>query len=165
MSVQLHAADSYQKSYQKSYLPDAVNDVYAGMPFSEFKKLKKITEMEIDSAYASNYIKYTPTKLPANIVSLSYKFGMHDNYETTLPLPSSPLYEIDIAFSESVDMNVLTTKLFGTPKDVYKSTDQYHFYDKQWIIVTKDKLTLMIRQTNHYIMIAGVIKGTEWSND
>lgn len=162
---QLRATDGYQKSYQKAYLPDAVKDLYIGMPFSEFSGLKTVSGMETDSDYAYIYIKYTENKLPESVVSLYYKFDMNDDHKTMQPLPASPLYEIDIEFTEDIDMDALTEKLFGAPKDVYKSTDQYHFYDKQWFITTKDKLTLMIRQTDHYVMIAGIIKGTEWSND
>ena len=163
VSVQLYATDGYQKLYQKAHLPDAVKDLYIGMPFSEFSTLKTISGMETDSDYAYIYIKYTDNKLTENVVSLSYKFDMDEDHETMQPLPASPLYEMNIEFTEDVDMDALTEKLLGTPKDVYKSTDQFHFYDKQWIITTKDKLTLMIRQTGHNIMIAGVITGTEWS--
>lgn len=164
LAVFSFAGDGYKKINQQQYLPDAVKDFYIGMPFSEFVKLRDITKMDQDNSYSSTYLQYGDQTVPKGLVNIVYKFDS-DDPDATRPLAASPLYEIRLEFENGYDINGLTAKLYGPAKDIYKEGDDYHFYDKQWIVTTKDKLTLIIRQTGNYLMIAGVIKGTEWSTE
>jgi hypothetical protein len=127
-------------SGRRTYLPAALGEVVLGMPFVEFKKVRRIAKME-PTEESERRTVWTETPGPGDLTSVSYSFGAAGDL---------PLYQVAIEFAPGTDAALKGRDLFGAPND-----------DKGWTVQTPEGLTLKAFSFDHTLVVGAKVPGTD----
>jgi len=184
--------NKYNYAAQQKLLPSELGAIFMGMDINAFAKKIKITAAVVDDQFEELSLEVPFEK--GNISKLSVKFmgftseqkealikiekviekGDYGNVEKEVKRISVPalvaagkLYEISIFYKEGFDLKKYALDKYGKPDEMYKKGDAYHFFDMQWIKVSADNLSWLIRfhAETKVLQLAGRIPGSEWSLD
>lgn len=187
--VQAQPAVKYNYAAQKKLLPAELGAVYLGMDLKAFAQ-----KIKPDSAIANGDFEELRLELPfkkGNIEKVIVKFSglsieqkealirtvivkektEYGENETEVKrinvkklMAAGKLYEITVFYKKDYDLDKYVVTRYGKPNDVYKKGDDYHFFDKQWVKTSADKMLWLIRynEETKSLMLAGRIDGSEW---
>jgi hypothetical protein len=126
---------------QKKYLPKQFQDVYFGMNFTNFKKVKNVEDMKMDSVSGPR-IEYIETEVDKEISEVTYYFTKDKK---------NILYEIIIQYEPDFDLESLIEKLFGLS-----------ITDEEFLLNCGESYKMKAWTFESTLVIAAKIKGTEW---
>lgn len=183
----------YNYAAQQKLIPAELGAVFLGMDLKSFTQKIKLDSADIDDRFEEVRFEYIPFKKDP-IETLWVKFsGLSDEQKAALSqtvtvmaksdyndipyeretkrlLPfgvpaAGRLYEISLRFKEGFDLEKYAIARYGKSTDVYKKSDDYYFYDIQWVKKTADGLVWLIRyyKGTNSLKLAGRIPGSEWA--
>lgn len=136
------------------YLPAYLENVYMGMPLSDFSMIKDTLMMDVTDNVPDMWYGVREDVGDEGISEITYKFDKEENGVNM----ERPLYQVNIVFSNPDTENEFLQEKFGTP-DKVKSPAQ-----KEWTFKTNKNYSLIINQTNNEVQIISTMPGTEWES-
>lgn len=131
-----------QPRSQAQILLEQFQNLRLNMPYTEFAKLQKnLSERSDIMTFRVTYEEEKPNK---NIRHVIYYFDNQGNL---------PLYEIIIEYEEDFDLAKFLKTKYGTPNS-----------GKDWIYDSNEGFKIKVWTFDHKLVIAGIIKGTEWNS-
>lgn len=126
--------------YQQKYFPEHINQLYLGMPFHNFEKIKDIQKMEINSNFDFR-TEYTEVFSEGDIEEITYYFTKNE---------PEYLYEFILKFKSDFNLREYCRRMYGP------------FNDKdEWLFTVTKSLDIMIWTFDTTLVLAGKLPGTE----
>ncbi|MEZ4773178.1 MAG: hypothetical protein R3D00_08345 [Bacteroidia bacterium] len=130
--------------YQTRYLPAVVADLYLGMPMKAAIAAHPGMKFDSDDDFRKSYIETFDSDGLSNI---TYYFD--DNAEGSL-------YEFIIEYDNAEERDAVAAKYLGKPN--YED-------NTEWLYDSREGFNIHAWNYNSKLVIVGVIKGTEWSEE
>lgn len=134
------------------YLPNYLENVYIGMPLSDFSIIKDTIMLDVSSNVPDMWYGVREEVTDDGISEVYYKF---DKEEDGINI-DRPLYQIDLIFSDSLSESEFLRDKFGVPqKDLGSSEYEWKFH-------TNKNYKLFVKQKGIEVQIFAAMPGTEY---
>lgn len=185
------AKPKFSYAAQKKLIPADLGQVYLGMPLKDFAARIDVTKAEADDRYdwlelQVPFAKGNVTSLTVRVHGLSMeekaailhevkikkKYDDGEEYEADVKqikpgalFTKGFVYSMYVGFKKDLDLKKYLDTLYGKGTE-REASDQYHFYDTEWVKKTPDGLVTLIRAFHkegaRSLQLLGRIAGTEW---
>jgi len=127
---------------QMKLLPAQFSKLYLGMPLDRFSKIKNLNKLTRSTIMSFRDV-YEETPHDKHIKEVTYYFDKDNNM---------PLYELIIEYKPDFDLASFITDKYGSPNS-----------GEEWLFDSGEGFKIRIWTFDKKLVIAGLIKDTEWT--